>query len=46
MHTYDPSPQIIGIVAVGGVNLISDVWHRQGMIFWCFLGAYQTPVSR
>ncbi len=44
-HTYDPSHQIIGIVAGGGVNLISDVWHRQEKIFWYFGGAYHTPVN-
>ena len=38
--TTAPSHQIIGIVAVVGVNLISDVWHRQGKIFWYFGGAY------
>ena len=36
-HTNDPSPQIVGIVAVGCVNLISDVWCRQAKFFGVFL---------
>ena len=41
-HTNDTSPQIVGIVAFGCVNLISDVWCRKAKFF----GVYHTTVTR